>query len=122
MHEFKDKCKFVKENCEDEEVGYFDYLGLYYCRLEKFPMVSLMIMAGWLVMLFTVRPVSAHRATDAPISFEVGEPYAKLTCSRHLVLRRATSSVSIFPPSQIFWGCPKVWCVASGASSIPHFS
>lgn len=121
MHEFKDKCKFVKENCDDEEVGYFDYLGLYYCRLEKLPVVSLMIMVGWLVMLFTVRPASAHLAGDALIFFKAGEPYTKLTFSRHLVSQRATSSVSIFPPSQIFWGCLKVWCVAAG-TSLPHLS
>jgi hypothetical protein len=45
----------VKENCADEEVGYFDYLSLYYCRLAGFPAVSFMIMTAWLVMLFTVK-------------------------------------------------------------------
>lgn len=51
----------MRDNCADEEVGYFDYLGLYYCRLPKFPTVSLMIMGAWLVMLFTVELPTGDR-------------------------------------------------------------
>lgn len=57
VHEFEDKCKFVRENCRDEEVGFFDYLELYYCRFADAPAIPFSIMAGWLVMLFTVGPL-----------------------------------------------------------------
>lgn len=56
VHEFEDKCKFIRENCRDEEVGFFDYLELYYCRFPDVPAIPFSIMAAWLVMLFTVGP------------------------------------------------------------------
>ncbi|KAL0637747.1 hypothetical protein Q9L58_003308 [Maublancomyces gigas] len=59
VHEFEDKCKFIRENCRDEEVGFFDYLELYYCRFPNVPAIPFSIMAAWLVMLFTTIGIAA---------------------------------------------------------------
>lgn len=59
VHEFKDKCTFVRENCRDEEVGFFDYLEFYYCTLGNVPAVPFAIMGAWLVMLFTTIGIAA---------------------------------------------------------------
>ncbi|KAK6536027.1 hypothetical protein TWF281_000273 [Arthrobotrys megalospora] len=60
---YTDKCAFVRENCEDEEVGYFDYLALYYCNfgdsdslLKGIPMT---IMITWMTVLFTTIGIAA---------------------------------------------------------------
>ncbi|KAF3912099.1 hypothetical protein ABW21_db0203853 [Orbilia brochopaga] len=60
---YVDKCAFVRENCEDEEVGFFDYLAFYYCGfggpstlLKAIPMS---IMIGWMVVLFTTIGIAA---------------------------------------------------------------
>ncbi|KAF3916760.1 hypothetical protein ABW20_dc0107722 [Dactylellina cionopaga] len=60
---YTDKCAFVRENCEDEEVGFFDYLALYYCNfggpksaLKTIPMT---IMISWMVVLFTTIGIAA---------------------------------------------------------------
>lgn len=54
VHDHEDKCEFVKKNCGDEEIGVFDYVDLYYCKLPNAPVVSFMILGGWLALLFTV--------------------------------------------------------------------
>ncbi|KAK6538256.1 hypothetical protein TWF694_011135 [Orbilia ellipsospora] len=60
---YTDKCAFVHENCEDEEVGFFDYLSFYYCKfggpssaLKAIPMT---LMIGWMVILFATIGIAA---------------------------------------------------------------
>ncbi|KAK6343974.1 hypothetical protein TWF696_007625 [Orbilia brochopaga] len=60
---YTDKCAFVHENCEDEEVGFFDYLAFYYCGfggpraiLKAIPMF---VMIGWMTVLFTTIGIAA---------------------------------------------------------------
>lgn len=59
IHEFKDKCAFVHKNCQDERVGFFDYLDLYYCRLDNAHGIAFAILATWLGMLFTTIGIAA---------------------------------------------------------------
>ncbi|KAL7268046.1 hypothetical protein RUND412_009344 [Rhizina undulata] len=59
VHNYKDKCKFVRENCADEEVGFFDYLDLFYCRLPDVPAIPFLIMTAWLGILFTTIGIAA---------------------------------------------------------------
>ncbi|EPS39340.1 hypothetical protein H072_6844 [Dactylellina haptotyla CBS 200.50] len=60
---YTDKCAFVHDNCEDEEVGFFDYLAFYYCKfgeagsaLKAIPMT---IMIGWMTILFATIGIAA---------------------------------------------------------------
>ncbi|KAF3914672.1 hypothetical protein AA313_de0204781 [Arthrobotrys entomopaga] len=60
---YTDKCAFVRENCEDEEVGFFDYLSFYYCKfggpssaLKAIPMT---LMIGWMAILFATIGIAA---------------------------------------------------------------
>ena len=59
MHEAKDQCAFVRENCEDEEAGLFSYLQLYYCKLHKAQPVAFIILVLWLGLLFSTIGIAA---------------------------------------------------------------
>lgn len=56
---YKDKCQFIRDNCADEEVGIFDYLQLYYCKLPNSPLLAISILGGWLAMLFMTIGIAA---------------------------------------------------------------
>ncbi|KAF8252701.1 hypothetical protein K440DRAFT_357709 [Wilcoxina mikolae CBS 423.85] len=59
VHSSKDKCAFIRENCQDERVGMLDYLGLYYCRLGHARGFAFIIISSWLAMLFTTIGIAA---------------------------------------------------------------
>ncbi|KAK6362802.1 hypothetical protein TWF730_000257 [Orbilia blumenaviensis] len=60
---YTDKCAFVRENCEDEEVGFFDYLALYYCNFggvnSALKAIPMGIMITWMTVLFTTIGIAA---------------------------------------------------------------
>ncbi|KAF3154029.1 hypothetical protein TWF569_000867 [Orbilia oligospora] len=60
---YTDKCAFVRENCEDEEVGFFDYLALYYCNFGSansgLKFIPMTIMITWMTVLFTMIGIAA---------------------------------------------------------------
>lgn len=51
-HNKEDPCSYIKENENCEPDGYFDYLDLYYCKLNDKKWASYIIMFLWLVLLF----------------------------------------------------------------------
>ena len=59
VHTAQDKCKFVQQNCPDEEAGLFSYLQLYYCRLHHAKPVAFVIMTLWLGLLFSTIGIAA---------------------------------------------------------------
>ena len=59
VHAAKDKCAFVRANCEDEEAGLFSYLQLYYCKLHKAQPVAFIILLLWLGLLFSTIGIAA---------------------------------------------------------------
>lgn len=59
VHQAKDKCAFVRENCPDEEAGIFSYLTLYYCRLPHAKPVAFAILVLWLALLFSTIGIAA---------------------------------------------------------------
>ncbi|KAH8815344.1 Sodium/calcium exchanger protein-domain-containing protein [Xylogone sp. PMI_703] len=59
VHRAKDKCAFVRANCEDEEAGLFSYLSLYYCSLQNAQPVAFIILTLWLSLLFTTIGIAA---------------------------------------------------------------
>ncbi|KAL1595671.1 hypothetical protein SLS60_009360 [Paraconiothyrium brasiliense] len=59
VHQAKDKCAFVRENCPDEEAGIFSYLTLYYCRLPHAKPVAFTILVLWLALLFSTIGIAA---------------------------------------------------------------
>ena len=59
MHEAKDQCAFVRDNCKDEEAGLFSYLQLYYCKLHKAQPVAFIILVLWLGLLFSTIGIAA---------------------------------------------------------------
>ncbi|KAK6509021.1 hypothetical protein TWF481_003787 [Arthrobotrys musiformis] len=60
---YTDKCAFVRENCEDEEVGFFDYLSLYYCNFggadSALKFIPMAVMITWMTVLFTMIGIAA---------------------------------------------------------------
>lgn len=55
-----DQCQFVKDYCQDDRLGYIDYLGIYYCAVS--PVLKgflLTAFISWLVVLFMVIGVAA---------------------------------------------------------------
>ncbi|KAI2618522.1 hypothetical protein GGR54DRAFT_159884 [Hypoxylon sp. NC1633] len=59
VHNFQDKCAFVKRNCHDDEAGLIEYLTFYYCDLEKAQPVAFIILVLWLGLLFTTIGIAA---------------------------------------------------------------
>jgi sodium/potassium/calcium exchanger 6 len=59
VHQAKDKCAFVRQNCPDEEAGIFSYLTLYYCRLPHAKPVAFSILVLWLALLFSTIGIAA---------------------------------------------------------------
>ncbi|KAF3940270.1 hypothetical protein ABW19_dt0209405 [Dactylella cylindrospora] len=60
---YTDKCAFVYENCQDEEVGFFDYLALYYCNFggpnSAQKAIPMTIMISWMIILFMTIGIAA---------------------------------------------------------------
>lgn len=54
-----DQCAFVRKHCEEEQVGIFDYLDLYYCRLGHVKAVAFSVLAVWLTVLFSTIGIAA---------------------------------------------------------------
>ncbi|POS85178.1 hypothetical protein EPUL_004601, partial [Erysiphe pulchra] len=59
VHHARDKCAFIKANCQDEEAGLLSYLSLYYCLLVNFHMLAFGIISLWLALLFTTIGIAA---------------------------------------------------------------
>ncbi|KAK6204482.1 Sodium/calcium exchanger protein-domain-containing protein [Scheffersomyces amazonensis] len=52
LQEPERQCQYVKDHCSDEDIGYINYIELYYCSLSEIPIVSFIIFIGGLVMFF----------------------------------------------------------------------
>lgn len=59
VHTVHDKCKFIRENCPDEEAGLFSYLQLYYCKLHHAKALAFTILVIWLGLLFSTIGIAA---------------------------------------------------------------
>lgn len=59
VHEARDKCAFIRENCPDEESGLFSYLNLYYCTLPHVKPIAFIILVVWLAVLFATIGIAA---------------------------------------------------------------
>ncbi|KAF3481787.1 sodium/calcium exchanger protein [Arthroderma uncinatum] len=59
VHHAKDQCAFIRDNCQDEDIGLISYLELYYCRLEGAKPLGFAILATWLGMLFSTVGIAA---------------------------------------------------------------
>ncbi|OAP62338.1 hypothetical protein AYL99_04541 [Fonsecaea erecta] len=59
VHNAKDKCTYVKENCPDEEAGLLSYLQLYYCSLPDAQPVAFLLLVLWLSLLFSTIGIAA---------------------------------------------------------------
>ncbi|KAI6250090.1 putative cation exchanger [Erysiphe necator] len=59
VHHARDKCAFIKANCQDEDAGLLSYLSLYYCYLVDFHMLAFGILSLWLALLFTTIGIAA---------------------------------------------------------------
>ncbi|KAI5819394.1 Sodium/calcium exchanger protein-domain-containing protein [Pyronema omphalodes] len=52
VHQAKDKCAFVRKHCKEENIGFFNYLDLYYCWWGNSQWLALGLFGGWLSILF----------------------------------------------------------------------
>ncbi|CAJ1919536.1 unnamed protein product [Sphenostylis stenocarpa] len=55
IHKYPDygsKCLYVKSNLECRSKGYINYLQIFYCNFEKFPILGQALLALWLAVLF----------------------------------------------------------------------
>ncbi|CAH0049498.1 unnamed protein product [Clonostachys solani] len=59
VHQAKDKCAFVKQYCADDDAGLIPYLTLYFCGFAGAKPVALIILVGWLGLLFTTIGIAA---------------------------------------------------------------
>ena len=59
VHQAKDKCAFIQQNCPDEEAGLLSYLQLYYCKLPHAKPVAIAILMVWLGLLFSTIGIAA---------------------------------------------------------------
>lgn len=59
VHTVHDKCKFIQQNCPDEEAGLISYLQLYYCKLHHAKPVAFTILTLWLGLLFSTIGIAA---------------------------------------------------------------
>lgn len=59
MRKAKDQCRFIRENCPDEEAGLFSYLQLYYCKLDHAKPIAFAILTVWLGLLFSTIGIAA---------------------------------------------------------------
>lgn len=59
MHRAKDQCAFVHNNCQDDEIGLFSYLTLYYCKLKDAKPFAFSIISVWLAILFSTIGIAA---------------------------------------------------------------
>jgi sodium/potassium/calcium exchanger 6 len=59
VHQAKDQCAFIKQNCPDEDAGLFSYLQLYYCDLAHIKPVAFTIIVLWLCLLFSTIGIAA---------------------------------------------------------------
>ena len=55
----KDSCKWVQDNCLDEEPGLVSYLQLYYCGLGHVKPIAFIIITTWLCLLFSTIGIAA---------------------------------------------------------------
>ncbi|CAG9971636.1 unnamed protein product [Clonostachys byssicola] len=59
VHQAEDKCAFVKQYCADDDAGLIPYLTLYFCGFHGAKPVALIILVGWLGLLFTTIGIAA---------------------------------------------------------------
>lgn len=59
VHSAHDKCAFIRQNCQDEHIGLFNYLEFYYCRLDTAKGLAFSIISLWLGMLFMTIGIAA---------------------------------------------------------------
>lgn len=59
MRTVKDQCRFIQDNCPDEEAGLFSYLQLYYCKLDHVKPIAFAILTLWLGLLFSTIGIAA---------------------------------------------------------------
>lgn len=60
VREAVDKCQFVRDHCQEDRLGYFDYLQVYYCAKSSVAggfFLSAVVL--WLVVLFVVIGIAA---------------------------------------------------------------
>lgn len=57
---FSDKCSFVKKHCNEEHLGFFNYLEIYYCS-NSWSLASIVVVGIciWLAMLFMAIGIAA---------------------------------------------------------------
>ncbi|KAK2855552.1 hypothetical protein FQN49_005078 [Arthroderma sp. PD_2] len=59
VHHARDQCAFIRDNCQDEDIGLISYLHLYYCWLGGAKPLGFAILAIWLGMLFSTVGIAA---------------------------------------------------------------
>ncbi|OAL70071.1 hypothetical protein A7D00_5600 [Trichophyton violaceum] len=59
VHRAKHQCAFIRDNCEDENIGLIPYLEFYYCWLSGAKPVGFFLLAAWLAMLFSTVGIAA---------------------------------------------------------------
>lgn len=60
VREVQDKCQFVRDHCQEDRLGFFDYLEVYYCAAS--PVLSGFFLSGvvvWLCVLFMTIGIAA---------------------------------------------------------------
>ncbi|EFR01851.1 sodium/calcium exchanger protein [Nannizzia gypsea CBS 118893] len=59
VHRAKHQCSFIRDNCEDENIGLIPYLEIYYCWLGGAKPVGFALLSAWLAMLFSTVGIAA---------------------------------------------------------------
>lgn len=59
VHHARDKCKYVRKYCADENPAFIPYLTLYYCNLDHLQPLSFVILVLWNAMLFSTIGIAA---------------------------------------------------------------
>ena len=59
MHHASDQCAWIKEYCQDDDVGLVSYLSLYYCKMPQLKAVAFTLIAIWSGLLFATIGVAA---------------------------------------------------------------
>ncbi|KAM5471173.1 hypothetical protein MauCBS54593_003512 [Microsporum audouinii] len=59
VHLARDQCAFVRDNCQDENIGFISYLEIYYCSLGGAKPLGFAVLAAWLGMLFSTVGIAA---------------------------------------------------------------
>ncbi|KAJ2905347.1 uncharacterized protein MKZ38_005646 [Zalerion maritima] len=59
LHHAKDKCKYVRKYCDDENAGLIPYLSLYYCQLGDVQPLAFVVLVAWTGTLFSTIGIAA---------------------------------------------------------------